>query len=398
MKAVMYGAGNIGRGFIGATLAGIGYEVVFIDVNDKVIEAMNTDHKYPQEIVGPGARTNWITGIRAVDGKDEEAVAEEIATADIMATSVGVGVLEKIVPFIVKGCVRRWQRDPHSKIDLLICENLMDADKILGEWMEAAMPDAYQGLMKENLGLVETSIGRMVPIMTDEMRKGDFLRVCVEEYDYLPVDQDAFKGEIPKYEKLVPYSPFGFYLERKLYIHNMAHAMTAFLGNMDGKTYIHEAISNLAIRKIVQGAMTESAMMISKKYGVPYDQLQANIDDLLYRFQNAALKDTTARVGRDPLRKLKPKDRLVGAARGCMAQEIPPVHLALGIAAALKNVAEEKEEAIALLREHAQIREEESLGRKILEFYDFFAQKDNRLEDLIPKIDQMIRDERGSLA
>ena len=191
MKAVMYGAGNIGRGFIGATLSQIGYEVVFVDVNDQVIEAMNRDHKYPQEIVGPNARTNWITGIRAVDGKDPEAVAEEIATADLMATSVGVNVLEKIVPNIVKGLVRRWERDSESTLDLLICENLMNANEILEAWIYEAMPEEDRPLMKKNLGLVETSIGRMVPIMTEEMRKGDFLRICVEEYDYLPVSASA---------------------------------------------------------------------------------------------------------------------------------------------------------------------------------------------------------------
>lgn len=398
MKAVMYGAGNIGRGFIGATLSQIGYEVVFVDVNDQVIEAMNRDHKYPQEIVGPNARTNWITGIRAVDGKDPEAVAEEIAAADLMATSVGVNVLEKIVPNIVKGLVRRWERDSESTLDLLICENLMNANEILEAWIYEAMPEEYRPLMKKNLGLVETSIGRMVPIMTEEMRKGDFLRICVEEYDYLPVDKDAFKGPIPQYEKLVPYSPFGFYLERKLYVHNMAHAMTAFLGNIDGKAYIHEAIGNIYVRKIVQGAMTESAMMISKKYGVSYDRLQANIDDLLYRFQNAALGDTTARVGRDPMRKLKPEDRLVGAARGCEAQGILPVHLSLGIAAALYNVTKTKEEAIDLMKENAQITASEPLGRRVLAFYEDLQNNKNHFDRLISKIDCITVEERGSLA
>ena len=45
MKAVMYGAGSIGRGFIGALFSEIGYEVVFIDVNDDVIHTESTKRK-----------------------------------------------------------------------------------------------------------------------------------------------------------------------------------------------------------------------------------------------------------------------------------------------------------------------------------------------------------------
>lgn len=43
MKAIMYGAGSIGRGFIGALFSDLGYEVVFIDVNDWLVDTMNTE-------------------------------------------------------------------------------------------------------------------------------------------------------------------------------------------------------------------------------------------------------------------------------------------------------------------------------------------------------------------
>ncbi|MDD3185211.1 MAG: mannitol dehydrogenase [Anaerostipes sp.] len=393
MKAIMYGAGNIGRGFIGALLSNIGYEVVFVDVNDDVVNQMNKDHSYPQEIVGENPKTNLIQNIRAIDGKDADLVSNEIATADLLATSVGVSVLEKIVPILSEGLVKRWDMNPDNSIDLLICENLMDADKILYRWIKEALPDKFKENMDQHLGLVETSIGRMVPIMTEEMKKGDPLRICVEEYDYLPVNKSAFITSIPSYEKIVPYDPFKFYLERKLYIHNMGHCMTAFLGKLKGYTYIDEAICDLAIRKLVEGAMIESAMAISKKYQVPFDELKAHIDDLLRRFQNKYLGDTIERVGREPLRKLQPKDRLVGAARNCEAQGILPLHLSLAIACGLFH--ETAKSPVSLLNEVCIIKESEDLGKNILSLFDLIQKNRKNIESFIPFIDIMYFDSRG---
>ncbi|MDD3745857.1 MAG: mannitol dehydrogenase [Anaerostipes sp.] len=393
MKAIMYGAGNIGRGFIGALLSNIGYEVVFVDVNDDVVNQMNKDHSYPQEIVGENPKTNWIQNIRAIDGKDADLVSNEIATADLLATSVGVSVLEKIVPILSEGLVKRWDMNPDNSIDLLICENLMDADKILYRWIKEALPDKFKENMDQHLGLVETSIGRMVPIMTEEMKKGDPLRICVEEYDYLPVNKSAFTTSIPSYEKIVPYDPFKFYLERKLYIHNMGHCMTAFLGKLKGYTYIDEAICDLAIRKLVEGAMIESAMAISKKYQVPFDELKAHIDDLLRRFQNKYLGDTIERVGREPLRKLQPKDRLVGAARNCETQGILPLHLSLAIACGLFH--ETAKSPVSLLNEVCIIKESEDLGKNILSLFDLIQKNRKNIESFIPFIDIMYFDSRG---
>lgn len=41
MIALHFGAGNIGRGFIGALLHHSGYHVVFADVNDTMVSLLN---------------------------------------------------------------------------------------------------------------------------------------------------------------------------------------------------------------------------------------------------------------------------------------------------------------------------------------------------------------------
>lgn len=386
--AVMYGAGSIGRGFIGALFSKIGYEVVFIDVNDQIVQNINTEKKYPQIIMDEQIQTNWITNIRAVNGKDNESVIREIAAADIMATAVGASVLMKIAPLIAAGLVKRWEENPNNVLDILICENLMDADELLKEELKKVMPERYLAMMEEKLGIVETSIGRMVPPADPSSIAADEhpLAVRVEKYDFLPVDKAAFKGKIPEYEKIIPFEPFHYYLERKLYIHNMAHVTTAYLGKRIGYTYIDEAAKNVAVQKLIVGCMTESASMLSQKYKVNYSELHLHIENLIHRFQNPMLKDTIERVAREPMRKLQPKDRLVGAARACEKEKITPVYLSFAIALALSFF--DTDNPVEVLKNTCKIDTNEKLYQMIIHFYDKLSDSNYALEQCIYDIEK----------
>ena len=50
-KAIQFGAGNIGRGFIGAVLEKAGYHVVFADVNEQIVDRINRDKGYTVQIM-----------------------------------------------------------------------------------------------------------------------------------------------------------------------------------------------------------------------------------------------------------------------------------------------------------------------------------------------------------
>ena len=335
MKAVMYGGGNIGRGFIGQLLSESGYEVTFVDVVDAVVDGLNKNHCYPVRILeGDSHRDVTVKNVSAVDGKDPSAVAEAIAGADVMATAVGVNVLKFIVPNIAAGLRLRMQR-AGAPLNIIICENLMDANKVVEGMLKAELSADEQAWMDKNVGLVEASIGRMVPVQTDEMKDGEPLRVCVESYGCLPVDKDAFKGGIPDIKGMLPASPFDFYIKRKLYVHNMGHATCAYLGDLLNIEYIYESIDRDDVCLIVRRAMEESAMALSRRYGVALEDIMLHINDLLIRFTNAALRDTCKRVGGDPARKLGANDRLIGAASLALETGVPPVYVAIGAAAGL---------------------------------------------------------------
>ena len=335
-KAVQFGAGNIGRGFIGQLLFQSGYKTTFIDVNDKVVSAINQVGSYTINIVGKKPRFLKIQNIKAVNARDVEAVTSELVSADIAVTAVGNNVLEKIAPLIANGLVERKKKNIDKPLNIIICENLLGAGQVLRKLVLESLDEALWDYAKKNLGLVESVVSRMVPVVPRDISEKDPLYIAVEEYCTLPVDKEGFIGEIPDIKGMVPYKNITAYEERKIYTHNAGHSICAYLGYQKGYKFIWEALEDKEIYSVVTGALRETGEALIKKHGFDSQKHYEHIEDLLSRFANKALGDTVCRVGRDPIRKLGPNDRLIGSAKLVSKYDIEPVNICKGITAALK--------------------------------------------------------------
>ncbi len=335
--AVMYGAGNIGRGFIGQLLSLSGYQVVFVDLNEALVARLNADRLYPIRFVSnAGAREVQVENVRAVHALDHAGVASVIAEASVMATAVGAPALRSIAASIAAGLSRRWSDGNLAPLNILICENLPGAGGYLQNLVVAALDESERAWLDERVGFVETSIGRMVPVMSPEMQEGNPLRIWVEDYAELPVDRNGFRGAIPDIRNMVPHHQFRFHIHRKLYVHNMGHAVTAYLGQQRGHRYVAQAVADPDILATCRAAMMESAQALAREHDVALAELAAHVENLLDRFGNHALGDTLDRVGRDLQRKLAPNDRLIGALGACIRNGVEPLAICSGVAAALR--------------------------------------------------------------
>jgi len=336
-QAIIFGAGNIGRGFIGQLVSESGYEITFVDVDRPLLDALNRHGRYTIRLV-TNEHTEEVTvgPVRAVHSGDLDAVAEAVGRAEIGATAVGAGILKYIAPAVAKGIERRARDGMTAPFNLIICENLHGAAAIFREMVQAALPAEFHAFMAAHIGFVDTVIARMVPPLTPELRGQDPSLIIVEPYKELPVERDGFVGEPPRIVGMIPFAPFSFFTDRKLYIHNAGHAVLGYLGYLAGYEYGYRALADDEIYFQARGAMEESALALTRKYRPAPGALLANIEDLLRRFGNRALGDTILRLGRDPIRKLALSDRLVGAARNALDQGVIPTYLGTGIAAALR--------------------------------------------------------------
>ena len=197
-QAVIIGAGSIGRGFLGQILTEGGYAVTFLDVNSELVEQLNRRGSYPLEIVSTNRiERRFIGPVCAVNGNDREASARAIADCDLCVTCVGAKAIPYIIPNLAAGVKLRFA-DGGTALNLLICENLMDADVYIRSLLETHL--TVEEL--DAVGLVETSVGRMVPL--PDKNAADPLLVRAEAYPVLPYDRDACIGELPKAQGLIP--------------------------------------------------------------------------------------------------------------------------------------------------------------------------------------------------
>lgn len=332
-SAVIFGAGSVGRGLIAELLCEAGWQVTFLDVVPALVTALATEHSYPHVTVSNTDVVRKLVGpVTAVDARDTDAAVAAVTSADLAVTCVGARILPAVADTLAKAVVIRISTG-RPPLDILLAENLHAAATVMRDLLAERLPTIDPVVLDSQVGLMETSIGRMIP---DPARLGtEPTAIYVEPYRRLPYDAAAGRGARLDIPGLVadPTVPFDFYSDRKLYVHNMGHCFAAYLGNLVGATTIWEAIADPGIRYLVRAAMVESVAGLSVCYGVPLPGLLAHVDDLLYRFGNRQLGDTVERVGRDPERKMAAGDRLLGALANAASQGLPGHHLSLAVAA-----------------------------------------------------------------
>ena len=328
-KAIQFGAGNIGRGFIGAVLSEAGYHVVFADVNELVVNKINEDGKYTVAIMDTECTEQVITNISAVDSRSPE-LAKEIAQAQVVTTAVGLGILPRIAGALAAGIAERQAQGVTEYLNVIACENGLRASSQLKEHVYSHLTDEQKAYADEYVAFPDCSVDRIVPPIKSE----NPIDVVVEKFYEWNVERASIKGDL-QMEGMNLADNLIAYIERKLFTLNTGHAITAYLGKLKGLGTIADSIADEEIYTIVKAAMQESGEGLVAKYGFDHDAHFAYIDKIIGRFRNPHLQDDVTRVGREPLRKLSANDRLIKPTMTAIEHGFATPNLVLGIGAAL---------------------------------------------------------------
>lgn len=343
MLALHFGAGNIGRGFIGQLLHEAGYDICFADVNQAVIDDINNLRKYYIEIVGDKPKRIEITNIEAVNSNDEAQIIEKIVGADIITTALGANILKYIAPVIAKGLIKRVQLNPQP-INIIACENMINGSSKLRDLVYAQFDEENLNKIKRYAGFPNAAVDRIVPLQHNEEK----LLVKTEEFFEWDIESIAVVGEKPVIKGVTYVNNLQAYIERKLFAVNAIHASIAYLGYIYGCKTIYEATQDKNIMQIVRGVTQETGILLNKKYGFDLEKHQKYVDMIIARFSSPYISDDIIRVARSPIRKINLNERLTGLAKQLTDRGLSAENLIEVIAAALHFENRADSEAVEL--------------------------------------------------
>ena len=340
MEAVHFGAGNIGRGFVGLLLNQAGYHVTFADVVPELIEQLQAADSYQVNEVGDDPQSVTVAGFDAINSTtDTAALTEAIARADVVTTAVGAPILESVAPAIAAGIAARPA--DAGPVAVMACENAIGGTDMLAEHVRAA----YGGDdLDERVIFANTAVDRIVP--AQDPAAG--LDVTVENYYEWAIEREPFGDAVPQIPGVTWVDDLSPYIERKLFTVNTGHATAAYFGRLAGAQKISDALADPAVAARVAAVLAETRTLLIAKYGFTESELEAYAEKIMRRFANSHLPDTVDRVGRSPLRKLSRNDRFVGPAEQLAERGLAADALLATMGAALQFDAAEDPEAVAL--------------------------------------------------
>jgi mannitol-1-phosphate 5-dehydrogenase len=331
-KIVVFGAGATGRGHVGLLSWQAGFEIVFVDKNLELCELLQRNGTYRVRLYGNGCEEINVSGFRVFHSEDRQAVANEIATSDLVLTAVfdqNLQDVAKTLALAVTTCKEQGRINP---LNVIACENMMDSSSTLGRHVRGLLPEDELDYFDTFFGFPDCMISRVVP-----RPEPDPLLIITEDYNEWTTRAEAFKGnKPPALTSLELVDNQTARLERKLFIHNGGHAICGYMGYHRHWTYIHEALTDPVVTEHVLGALDELGEVIQRKHHFSRDSIEKYKQDLGHRGAIPEMRDAVVRVVRDPIRKLSSRERLVAPGLAAVELGLPSRWIAKGIVAVLK--------------------------------------------------------------
>ena len=344
-KVVHFGAGNIGRGFIGQVLAHDGWQVIFVDIVPSLVDEINARRKYHVEIVGEKSETLLVENVSAIDSTHhQDLLNDAITRANLITTAVGANVLKFVAPNIAKGLIERFKSNDNP-LNIIACENMIASSSTLKKLVLENLPSDLHEKVEDLIGFPDAAVDRIVP----NQIKSEPLIVQVERFSEWDVDALKTLGhDISDVEGLLLVKNLPAYVERKLFTINTGHAAIAYLAYLKGIRFIRDAMKDPEIVEMARKVWYETSELLIEKHGFSRDEMHEYVAITERRFANPYLTDEVLRVGGSPIRKLGAKDRLTNPATQLIERGKSPDAIAKIIAAAFRFDPPEDREAVEI--------------------------------------------------
>lgn len=382
MKAVILGAGRIGRGFVTQLLTLNNVDITYFDASDAMVEQMNQIGHYTIHVLGHSDLDLEVDHVKAYPTSDIDQLAACWKESDFIFTACGGKNMPSVGKTIGQAFKKLVAIGGVHLSNIITCENWIDPAKDLEEAILSCLDEKEAKLFKENVGVGESVILCTGTGAPDPSKVINPIDTWVQNFKYLPIDKDAIKTEIPNWEYIEFVDNFGHLLTQKLYTNNTSCGSVAYLGHLKGLTYMAEAANDVEIEPIMDEIYNEINQALIQGMGIDAESQYAFSKRAKAKYTDRDIVDKLTRIARDPLRKLRPEDRLIGPSKIALSIGVKPTAIALATAAALFYDEPDDESAMKLQemrKEHGveyilqnvcQLKPEEELYQMILSSID----------------------------
>ncbi len=322
-EIIVIGMGSIGMGYLAHIFDGLGMTLHFVERDMERVASFRKHpcSKYSIRFCGKHEKRcgKKISGFTVSHSSEIGKISALALRIDHVFVAVGVANLEALIPTIAFVVNRRYAYGIEQPINFVFNENFPISQEPLAGFRQkirqCLTPD-LQVYFDEYVGLNPAVDEATVPSIVhgdDELRLEASLPPL-----HIDVSNWRSAGSVgpPDWGENVKFTDCLLPRHlRKLWVHNMGHALTGYLGHYRGHKFIHEAIRDEQIQEVVRGAMKSIAEQIFRRWSSEATSRKILVDYVEWRlaaYDNTELEDTVARVCRDPLRKLDKMDRLVG--------------------------------------------------------------------------------------
>ena len=350
MKAIVLGAGRIGRGFVTELLTLNQVEIAFFDAMPAMVDSLNEQKEYTIHVLGAPEKDLLKTGVKAYGIGDTDELAVRWAEADFIFTACGGKNMPSVGATLAEAFGKLMAAGKVHTSNIVTCENWIDPAADLKKGILDHLTEDQRRVFEEHVGVSESVVLCTGTGAPDPDKVTNPMDTWVQDLRYLPIDRERIKGDLPGLEYIDFVPAFGDLLKQKIYTNNTSVATVAYLGKLKGLTYVAESANDPEIEPILDGVYREINEALVKGMGINQESQLEFSKRAKAKYTDPAIIDVVTRIARDPIRKLGPEDRFVGPIRIALSIGLEPKSIAMGCAAALYYENPEDEVANELVK------------------------------------------------
>lgn len=325
MKNIHFGAGNIGRGFIGQVLNESGYNITFVDINELIVTTLNQVDNY-KVIIKDNKTEKIVNNFSALNSlTDTNQIIETINKADLVTTSIGVSVLPSIAKTIAVALKIKTKENNTKAIDIMACENIINATELLKTEIFKHLDNDEKKFVNQYVGFVNVLVDRTVLIK----KNSDPLLVEVENYYEWTINQTQIKSQINNQIKNANYTNNLYrYIQRQLLITSIGYEASSYLAAYNQEKDIFNDLKNEKAHNQLLSVLEETKNLLLTKHEFKQEEIIPYQEMIIDRLKNNEIKEDINKLCRLPINKLANDQILITAITDCYKQNLEYNNLA----------------------------------------------------------------------